>query len=167
MTFDIQKEKLDLDRFATWWHLKYHNSNQHICDGCVRSCGCMWNEGETISNNKIIDVWERFVASRITADRSIAKAKQAYWAMVEFEQHFQSYYWMNWDHFAGENNYYYIWKYYLKTYLNLQEGETEKYEYNNSGDHILVWEKPLEGAWYKTAKTHSKTEFETESINTI
>ena len=154
MTVDIEKTKLDLDRFATWWHLKYHNSRNHICNECDIGCGCLWNEGETLSNNKILEVWEKFVDSRVTAETSISKARQAYWAMVEFEKLFSDYFWMNWDLFEGENQHYYNWKYYLKTYLNFQEGETERWDINNSGEMVIVWEKPLEGAWYKTAETH-------------
>jgi hypothetical protein len=139
MAFDIEQEKRNLDRYVSWWQIKYSSGGS--CDpNC--GCDCLSVQGEFESEAKISEVYYRFMNEHITAETQLSKARQAFWANLEFCKNFSNYFWMSLPLFDGDEQYY-TWKTYLREELGIQEDESKReiWDINESGEDILVWER--------------------------
>lgn len=138
MAFDIETEKNNLNRWITWWQLKYNNNS------CDDECGCNCNlvNREFASEAKISDLYYRYINQHITAETNIGKARQAFWANLEFCKNFSDYFWMDAELFSGDEQYW-TWLTYLRQELGIQEDENKRevWHINSQGEHILVWER--------------------------
>lgn len=117
MAFDIKLEKENLDRYLTWWNLKYGSGGS-----CNSNCGCncISVQGDFELQDKISEIYYRYMNEHITAETLLGKAKQAFWVNLEFCKNFSDYFWMNYHLFECDNQYW-PWKTYLREELGIQE----------------------------------------------
>jgi len=154
MTFNIEKEKRSLDRFWSWWEIKYGgDTDSHICDGCLQPCGCLTVHGMYESEDRIWKTYTNFMSSQITSKSKIGAAKQAFWANIKFCENFRDYFWMDWDRFGDEAQYY-TWRDFCIEELGIRSEDGEIWEVNDFGEHELIWEKPLHGVWFKMSQKY-------------
>ena len=90
--------------------------------------------------------------SQITSSTKFGKARQAFFANAKFCEIFREYFDMHWDLF-GDNAQYFAWHYYCYYELDLNKGPEDKWKFIEGKD-TLVWEKPIEGAFYKPSQKY-------------
>lgn len=126
MAFDIGLEKQNLDRYITYWEMKYSGCENHICDGCAMSCGCRVIESDIAIEQRINEVYLRFMRDKISSGSLLSQARQAFWANIQFCENFNEYFWMNAELFYGDAQYY-AWRDYLINELGLNHTDDKDY----------------------------------------
>ena len=145
MTFDRELELRKIDRFVTYYDLKYSDYNQGI-DDLIESEDYIWN------------LYKRFISAYITKTNKLGQCKQAFWANQQFCTTFHEYFWMDQDMFSGDNHYF-PWRTYCEVVLNVGVNH-DKPEWS---DYFLLLMRKYR-TWPEPRPTHSSI---TDILNTI
>lgn len=150
MAFDITKEKRSLDRFYTWWNLKFNSG----CPDCTTTdCGCHEVAGMFAIESRIYDTYLRFMSTYVTSKSKRSAARQAFWANIKFCENFNEYFHFDWDTFSNDAQYY-TWRFYCENELGFKCSDSDRWEPNEFGEFDLVWEKPFPGVLFKYSQKY-------------
>jgi hypothetical protein len=126
MAFNIEFERHCLDRYITYWLIKYHDCEHHICDGCSMPCGCLSIKSSIEIEQRLVDVYLRYMTEHVSGSSRLSRARTAFWANLQFCREFNEYFWMNPDYFDNHAQYY-TWRNYLQSELFIDRNEQRQH----------------------------------------